>query len=176
MVQIGYVKANAAQLVRQLSMLTLLGITAMLWSVAAYADNLAPLNPFQKLADPTQGVLAVQTTFEPENDRVRVIVYDNEADFLTKTVAKMDGQLDETGLALFPLKSMSNGRVDQGEYAFAVYLDENGDGKLNRNFLGQPKEPYKFSNHVKAKLSRPSFEETKIEVKPGEVLVITLDD
>ena len=38
-------------------------------------------------------------------------------------------------------------RLKAGEYAFCVYHDVNGDGKLNTNAIGIPKEPFGFSNY-----------------------------
>lgn len=51
--------------------------------------------------------------------------------------------------------------LPKGEYAFMLYHDENTDGKLNRNILGIPKEPFGFSNNVKPTLAKPTFEECK---------------
>lgn len=34
-----------------------------------------------------------------------------------------------------------------GEYAMLIFHDENGNGKLDRNFAGKPKEAYGFSNY-----------------------------
>ncbi|QTQ14700.1 DUF2141 domain-containing protein [Treponema parvum] len=38
-------------------------------------------------------------------------------------------------------------RLKAGDYAFCVYHDVNGDGKLNANAIGIPKEPFGFSNY-----------------------------
>ncbi|QNL97610.1 DUF2141 domain-containing protein [Treponema sp. Marseille-Q4132] len=38
-------------------------------------------------------------------------------------------------------------RLKAGDYAFCVYHDVNGDGKLNANTIGIPKEPFGFSNY-----------------------------
>ena len=51
--------------------------------------------------------------------------------------------------------------LPKGEYAFMLYHDKNSDGKLNQNILGIPKEPFAFSNNVKPKLSKPTFEQCK---------------
>ena len=86
--------------------------------------------------------------------------------------AKRHGRIDERGFAVVSL-----GNLEPGEYSIAAYLDENGDGKLNRGkFLGFPKEPVAFSNGVIPKLGKPSFDETKVSVAADSVVVITLDD
>jgi uncharacterized protein (DUF2141 family) len=46
-----------------------------------------------------------------------------------------------------------------GTYALAVFHDENGDGKLNTNVMGIPKEPYGFSNNARSTFSAPSFKD-----------------
>jgi len=137
---------------------------------AALADDLGPLNPFSRYASPQTGVLAVQTKFDTDSDKVRVIIYDNELAFLEEAAHRYDILLDDTGLAVLDLADLS-----PGEYAIVVYLDENEDGRLNRNLLGRPKEPFMFSNGVKPKFRKPLFSEAKVGIENGKVIVITLD-
>ena len=63
-----------------------------------------------------------------------------------------------------------------GEYALAVFQDRNSDGKINKNILGIPKEPYGFSNNIKPHLSAPSFEKTKFLLDSDKTVSITLFD
>ena len=42
-------------------------------------------------------------------------------------------------------------------YAIAVFHDINSNGKLDRNALGLPLEPYGFSNNARNTFSAPSF-------------------
>jgi uncharacterized protein (DUF2141 family) len=48
--------------------------------------------------------------------------------------------------------------LEPGRYAAVVFHDKNGNGKLDKNFLGVPVEPYGFSNDAEGFLSAPSFE------------------
>lgn len=48
-----------------------------------------------------------------------------------------------------------------GVYAVSVFHDENLNEKLDKNFMGMPKEGYGASNNPKKKMGPPSFEETK---------------
>lgn len=65
--------------------------------------------------------------------------------------------------------------IPNGAYAIAVFHDENGNGKLDKNFLGMPKEGYVFSNNVRPKLRGATFKESqfmlnsykKIDIKLG---------
>ena len=42
-------------------------------------------------------------------------------------------------------------------YAIAVFHDLNSNGKLDKNALGLPQEPYGFSNNARNTFSAPSF-------------------
>ena len=48
-----------------------------------------------------------------------------------------------------------------GEYAFAIYHDENNNGKIDKNMIGIPTEPYAFSNNYKPTIKAPSFDNCK---------------
>ena len=51
-----------------------------------------------------------------------------------------------------------------GTYAVAAYHDENGNGKLDTNFLGIPSEGVAASNDAKGTMGPPSFEKAKLTV------------
>jgi len=55
-------------------------------------------------------------------------------------------------------------KIPHGIYAVSVFHDENSNTKLDKNFLGIPKEGYGFSNNVKATFSAPSFNDAKFKV------------
>ena len=46
-----------------------------------------------------------------------------------------------------------------GKLAMALYQDMNSDGKINKNFVGVPTEPYAFSNDYKPVIRQPKFKE-----------------
>jgi uncharacterized protein (DUF2141 family) len=58
--------------------------------------------------------------------------------------------------------------VAPGTYAVSVMHDENGNGKLDSNFLGIPTEGYGVSNNHTHAMSAPTWEESKFEVKSGQ--------
>ncbi|AAS12177.1 MULTISPECIES: DUF2141 domain-containing protein [Treponema] len=63
-------------------------------------------------------------------------------------------------------------KLPQGEYVFFVYQDINKNDKLDRNFLGMPKEPVGYGNH---KGGRPGgFNKLKIEIKENKSVDIKL--
>src|SRR5258707_6551223 len=55
-----------------------------------------------------------------------------------------------------------------GVYAVSVFHDENMNQKLDKNFVGVPKEGYGASNNPKKKMGPPSFEETKFQLSGME--------
>lgn len=54
--------------------------------------------------------------------------------------------------------------LEPGKYALALFHDLNGNGELDKNFVGIPKEPYGFSKDFRPKFSAPSFEDCAFEV------------
>ena len=63
---------------------------------------------------------------------------------------------------------ISNGRATAtfedlapGRYAIACYHDENGNQKLDRNFLGLPKEGFAFGNNA-FRMGKPRFDECSV--------------
>lgn len=94
---------------------------------------------------------------------VHVAIYDREEHFKKS--------LDPYRLKV--LKVPSDGQlhleledIPYGRYALAVYHDENGNGDLDKNMLGIPKEPYGFSNNPRAKWSAPTYKETSFVLGP----------
>lgn len=56
---------------------------------------------------------------------------------------------------------------DSGTYAAAAYHDENGNTKLDRNWIGFPVEAFGVSNNPPMFLIPPSHEEAAFEVDSG---------
>lgn len=71
-----------------------------------------------------------------------------------------------------PLSGQITG-LPAGEYALVVYHDENGNGRLDRNFIGIPREPLGFSNSYRPKgpptFSRAAFTLENTETKTFDV-------
>ncbi|MCO6416020.1 DUF2141 domain-containing protein [Siccirubricoccus sp. KC 17139] len=56
---------------------------------------------------------------------------------------------------------------EAGDYAIAVYHDENNDHDFNRTLIGTPAEGYGFSNDAPALIGLPSFEAVRFAVPVG---------
>ena len=48
-----------------------------------------------------------------------------------------------------------------GTYAMAIYQDVNSNGKIDKNMIGIPTEPYAFSNNYKPTVKAPGFKNCK---------------
>jgi uncharacterized protein (DUF2141 family) len=65
--------------------------------------------------------------------------------------------------------------VAGGTYAVAVMHDENGDGKLNRSFIGVPTEGYGASNDARPGLMRaPRFADARFLVPAGATTTLAV--
>jgi len=70
-------------------------------------------------------------------------------------------------------QAMEEFEVPPGRYGIAVIDDENANQKLDRNFLGIPKEGFGFANNPRVLLSAPSFQaaSTKVSCPVTEIQI-----
>lgn len=61
-----------------------------------------------------------------------------------------------------------------GSYGISLYHDENGNGKLDKNPMGVPKEAYGFSNNAKSLFGKPDYKEIIFKIDSPEK-TITID-
>ncbi len=61
-----------------------------------------------------------------------------------------------------------------GEYAFALFHDADGNGKLSTNFLGIPKEGYAFSNNAFNRFGVPKYKDASFTLRSNVFQKITL--
>ncbi len=97
---------------------------------------------------------------------------------LVSSSAAYDGEAEATAAQMVDVKSvepisLSFPDLKPGTYSVMVMQDENGNGQLDSNILGIPKEGYGFSNNPRV-MRRPNFDETKFEVKDAD-LAITIE-
>lgn len=78
---------------------------------------------------------------------------EQEADAYATDEARIDGAEATVSFHLPP-----------GKYSVAVLHDENGNHKLDRNFLGIPTEGFGFANNPHVFFSAPSFKSAQITV------------
>lgn len=65
--------------------------------------------------------------------------------------------------------------IPYGNYAVSAHHDEDGNGKVNKNWVGIPNEGLGASNDAKGNFGPPSFDKAKIEINsPKKTIVINL--
>lgn len=73
------------------------------------------------------------------------------------------------GKAEITVKTLTAGR-----YAVSLFQDSNGDGLLNTNFLGIPKEGYGVSNNAFNTFSAPVFKDASFQYPQINLLTMAL--
>jgi uncharacterized protein (DUF2141 family) len=67
--------------------------------------------------------------------------------------------------------SIAFANLAPGRYAVIAFHDEDGDGRLDKNLLGVPTEPYGFSKGAHGFLSAPSFKDAAVAFDGADVTV-----
>ena len=112
------------------------------------------------LADAPQRV-SIDVVSSTAGGRVYIGVFDTadgfaREDFLVNATAELGDRRKQTRLSLELPRA--------GDYVFAAFQDMNGNGKLDKNMLGVPTEPYGFSETAPSKWRMPEFSEVATEV------------
>ncbi|MES2619765.1 MAG: DUF2141 domain-containing protein [Bacteroidota bacterium] len=99
------------------------------------------------------------TNLKSPDAPVEISVYGTKDKFPEK-----DGQMKKYRFK--PVNGKLEAKLDSipyGEFAIALYQDENNDGEIDKNALGIPTERYGFSNNFKPLVKAPSFKNCKFE-------------
>ena len=115
---------------------------------------------------PTCGSIA--TNVKSDQGKLYVWVYDKKDDWLSdryrtqKSVAVAGNRTGDTVTVELLLPA--------GEYALSIFQDVNDDGKLERNFIGIPKEPAGLSNNLRPRFGPPKYKDAKFAVTVGTLV------
>ncbi|SFM26256.1 DUF2141 domain-containing protein [Rugamonas rubra] len=108
-------------------------------------------------ADLTIRVDAVKSA----DGKLMVAIYDNAATFLRKP---------RSDLVVAPVTGSNTVLVKDlppGDYAIAVFHDENGNGKMDANAFGIPTERIGFSNDARGNMGPPGFDSARLSLPVG---------
>ncbi len=64
--------------------------------------------------------------------------------------------------------------LSSGRKSVRLFHDENGNGTLDTNFLGIPREGYGFSNNPRSRFGEPSLEDRLFELRADTTIRISL--
>ncbi|MBO0320761.1 DUF2141 domain-containing protein [Muricauda sp. CAU 1633] len=91
---------------------------------------------------------------------IKVALYDSDETFLSfDRVLKAGSAPAHNGIVILQITD-----VPIGEYALAVFHDENGNGELDTNWLGIPKEKVAFSKAKMKMFGPPKYKECAFQV------------
>ncbi len=93
--------------------------------------------------------------------QVLVALY-NSADTFQKKAFRVAGAPAVAGAIVVEIKDLP-----PGDYAYALFHDANGNGKMDRNVIGIPTEDYAFSNNVMGKFGPPDYEAARFALPAG---------
>ena len=65
--------------------------------------------------------------------------------------------------------------IPNTEYTVMTYHDENNNGKLDKNFIGMPKEPVACSNNAKGFMGPPKYEDAKFTITADSKINIKMN-
>ena len=107
-----------------------------------------------------------------DNGLVKVLLYNNELGFPTEEQYAFINYNLDLG------KDCSSATIQTlpfGSYAIYVYHDENGNEKFDKNWAGNPKEAYGYSNMQKESIVNPAFSQSLFTFsQDGQTLKIDL--
>lgn len=102
---------------------------------------------------------------------LQVAVYTQEEDFLkVQGVYRRDSIKAKSGSNELVLEGLPS-----GDYAVAIFHDENDNEELDKNWAGIPKEPLGFSNARMKTFGPPSFEDCRIRLQTDASVVIQMN-
>jgi uncharacterized protein (DUF2141 family) len=77
----------------------------------------------------------------------------------------------------FDKKGLADGKLvvpcalEPGVYGITLVDDENGNGKIDKNLVGMPKEGFGFSNFFMEKMKKPVFNDFKVDLSSANARV-----
>ena len=119
-------------------------------------------------------VLSAQTLtievrgIEKVKGQLYVAFYSSEDTFLKKPLTGLRVEVTDTVLTI-PCQGLP-----AGEYAFALFQDENGNGRLDTAAFGIPTEKSGFSNNVEGIMGPPSYDKCLLCLQKDTLMVIDL--
>lgn len=121
----------------------------------------------------TQSLSAQNLTLEVrgiENvaGKLYVAIYNSQETFMKKPLTGFAVEVKDK-VGSIPCKGLP-----AGTYAFSMYQDENGNGKLDTGAFGIPVEKFGFSNDAEGVMGPPSYEKCSITFSEDTTLVVHL--
>lgn len=117
-------------------------------------------------APQTGTITMVFTGFKSGKGMARIQVMDSETAYANETKAlcmiksRIIGNKVEISLKGLPY----------GQYGIVVFHDANGNGVMDKNLIGAPKEAYGASNNIRGKFGPPDYNKIRFDLNAPEVV------
>lgn len=119
-----------------------------------------------------QNTLTVEVTnIKNDKGKIMIALFKGEIGFPkdgTKAIQKLEVPI-KNGKAIITFTNLEN-----GDYAFALFHDENNNNEMDSNMFGVPKEGYGFSTNFKPTLSAPDFDEADFKIESNTIQKIKI--
>jgi|SRR6478735_1336741 len=116
----------------------------------------------------TGTVTVTITSFKNNEGKAKVALYNNAEAFPTE-----GDKAVKTATAVIQnnTATVTFDQVPYGQCAIAVYHDENGNNKLDANWMGIPNEGVGCSNDAKGHFGPPKFEDAKFSLNAAKMAI-----
>lgn len=121
----------------------------------------------------TGDLTVIVSGFKNNNGKVIIAVSDSKENYETKG-AEPFRRIVSTITDLSAEVMVKN--LPFGEYAIKLSHDENGNGELDTNFLGIPKEDYAFSNNASGWFGPPNYGKAKFKFSKNMTIKISISN
>lgn len=103
-----------------------------------------------------EGALRVEVSgLTGQSGKVYLAVYDNGDNWLgEQSFASAVVDIDKAMAGELLIATL---QLPPGDYALSLFYDANGNGELDSNFIGIPKEPVAMSNNAKGRFGPPKY-------------------
>ena len=123
------------------------------------------------------GTLTVDVHNIERGGEIHLAIYDDADVFENdngEKGGKASGIIDGVVEEVAPGSVKYTFNLPEGVYAIGIFVDVNRNNKMDRNFIGIPKEQYGFSNDARGNFGPPSFAEASFTVSGDMALEINL--
>lgn len=109
----------------------------------------------------------------PENSKgqLTLVLYRNPDDFLSENGVLYTFELPPSKTAF----EIDLGDLSPATYALVAFIDENGNGQMDKKLLGIPKEPIGFSGATMQLFGPPSFEKASFKVPTESSIELVIE-
>ena len=97
---------------------------------------------------------------------VYLALYNSKETYMNKAYKTNSGKVVDNKATI----TLEN--IKKGDYAFSLFHDVNSNKKMDKNFIGIPKEPYGFSNNESGPFGPPKFEKVVFNINKSKTIKV----